>query len=165
MRGKSKRLATAAIVLLILAIGGFAAWPTLHKPVSAYASFVDKDGLDKSGRQQFADFIDKHTNEIVYLRTWAGSETLQEGLDKSGPAYTLPVHDPTCHDDEGCGGVSYNFVVTHADSIYWNRAYVIDGFFLVTPIQGSHQGWIEIALEEVDRAEVILKMGPPPKSE
>lgn len=131
-------------------------------PLNQYESLVNVD-LSGSDKERFSSFIRKHRNEVVYLRAWADSKTLSENQGN----YSLSLTDPSCHEDFGCGGVTYIFSMMKPNSdgsVGWAQGnYMIDGFFLVTPIAGIHQGWVEVKLEELKRSEIILKMGSPPK--
>lgn len=133
-----------------------------QKPSGRYESLTDID-LSGHDKEKFSDFIRNHHNEIIYLRAW----TDQKSLSENQGDFTLSLKNPSCHEDFGCSGVSYIFSMmkpTSGGSIGWVQGnYMIDGFFLITPIYGMHQGWVEVKLEELKRSEIILKMGSPPK--
>lgn len=159
------------VIILIIAAGTAIVFssPVIQRQLgldAQYASFIDRE-LSEAEKQKFGNFINKHENEIVYIRTWADSDVLEEGKYKGSPPYSISVFsDPTCH-ETGCENTAYSFdmkPLKEGGSIYWaNNGYVIDGFFLITPFQGMHQGGMDTGLEEQNRSEVILKMGSPPK--
>jgi hypothetical protein len=67
----------------------------------------------------------------------------------------ISIYDKEDWDDPASGGQIFNII---SDNIVWaNGGYVVRGYYYVEELPGIHQGFVEIALIQLSKGEVLSR--------
>lgn len=111
--------------------------------------------LDKAGGARLEEFIGANPDRIVRLDISVDDGDEIYGAGSANDAITGTFSFPA----EDGGGHAYNILAADGapspvESA--NGVHRLRGYFLVRPVMGMHQGWIETALEPVRDQDVLL---------
>jgi hypothetical protein len=118
-------------------------------------------GITHANVKEFGEFVEAHKDDIIELdispdfAQARGSNPLYFVTQSQG-RMLLALQAPNNPKATMDGGMAYNIISTR--NITWaNGAYEIRGFYSIESIPGIHQGWMEIALEEIPRGELLAR--------
>jgi hypothetical protein len=111
--------------------------------------------------KDFGEFVEAHKDDIIELDIWPdaaqarGSSPLYHVNENQG-RMLLTFQAPNTPGSATDGGMAYN--IFSKRNITWaNGGYGIRGFYSIESVPGIHQGWMEIALEEIPRGELLAR--------
>lgn len=123
---------------------------------------VISTGVDASTIDDFARSLEAVSDRVVRLRLYVdpteGPGYAVRAGDDTNPGRLNVTRSERCGDEYfGCGGVEYIFDTREGGSVYWaNGGWAVDGYFIVQPVQGMHQGYVSVALVGVPDSDARL---------